>query len=214
MRDEQQNAVAITVEADTIDTAENKQQKSSTNKHVTTSSVFDPKNYRTKYSTAEPSSKKKQGTIPVRKPGSEYFFMASPDPEYRATLPLLQDKEQNTYYLLSHNFSAPPEVDARAREHLVVTCVFIDGTVFLWPISEATNTWAESAREALYEATTTWVRLMGNRVSGGYDISYPRVTPKPPQFPTAPFSELLERAFKPHLIDSPKHPYVKKLLGE
>src|SRR3989441_13036717 len=41
------------------------------------------------------------------------------------------------------------------------------GSVFLWPIRETSNSWAESGRAALQEATTSWVRLHGNRVIGG-----------------------------------------------
>src|SRR3989441_7747838 len=87
------------------------------------------------------------------------------------------------------------------------------GSVFLWPIRETSNSWAESGRAALQEATTSWVRLHGNRVIGGYDVEYPKLEPKPAVFPTEPFTKIIERAFKSNLIESEEHPLVKRLMG-
>src|SRR2546425_9307 len=180
----------------------------------TPASAFDPASHRKgQRQGQEGQPGKKQTTIPVRKPGSEYFFRAHPSSEYRATYPLLVDKEVGTYYLVHPEFNAPEEVDRRIEDTFLITCVFTGGSVFLWPIRETSNSWAESGRAALQEATTSWVRLHGNRVIGGYDVEYPKLEPKPAVFPTEPFTKIIERAFKSNLIESEEHPLVKRLMG-
>jgi len=78
--------------------------------------------------------------------------------------------------------------------------------VFLWHYKNSTNSWSESARIAIREASRRWVRVIPDKSSNGYVLEPPMVAPPAPTWPTLSFTEMLETAFGTRYIDSLSHP--------
>ena len=89
-----------------------------------------------------------------------------------------------------------------------------DGSLFLWHYKNSTNTWSESARIAIREASRQWVRVIPDKSSNGYILETPMVAPPEPTWPLLTFTEMLEKAFGARYIDGLDHPLVKKLRGD
>jgi len=132
-------------------------------------------------------------TIPIGKPKD--FFRVHSDPAYRRRADVYNHKvegmieEQN--YILSRAMSGLlPE----ARPATIVTCIYRDGSLRLWPLlspraNEKDNMAWSSARAAAREAMSRWVRIVWVRSSyvirearPGYAPDNPWATIKLPTF--------------------------------
>lgn len=80
--------------------------------------------------------------------------------------------------------------------------------------SNSGRAWAESALEAAEAAKALWVKLVGNKELGAYEIFKARGDLGEPQWPDKSFRELIKLAFKERVIDSVDHPVIRSLYGE
>jgi hypothetical protein len=93
--------------------------------------------------------------------------------------------------------------------------------VFLWPAKLPTpdssigRRWSESALEIADFAKTQWVKMVGKRDLGAYELFKARGDLGDPVWPDKTLSDLLRLAFKgDRLINSLDHPVLRELAGE
>ena len=95
------------------------------------------------------------------------------------------------------------------------------GNIFLWPAKLPTidgnrgaQAWYRSALEAADKAKHHWVKIIGNRDLGAYEIILARGNLGNPQWPDHSFEDLIKLAFHDNLIKDIDHPVIKDLNGE
>jgi hypothetical protein len=184
-----------------------------------TTSKFDPKRYRKsqahKAEEAISSGRKKQTVIPVRKPSKKQFVHAHPSPDFRADgMPTITDENSGDVYLIDADLDLPADIENKIDTVNLVTAITADGSLFLWFYKNSTNSWSESARIAVREASESWVRVIPDKSSNGYLLESPLVEPPDPVWPPLSFQEILETAFGARFIDSLDHPLIKRLRGD
>ena len=163
-----------------------------------------------------------QGAVALRKPGKERFFQASNNAAYSTALTVLEIKEDLD---LRGDYLVPPELSAELNAFLqgqqsmikrknVILCVDGGGHTFVWPVAAvgSDNQWHRSARKAADEARSKWIRMIP--ANSGYRIFHPTSPMPEPEWPDAPFGELLDSAFEGRVIDSMDHPVIEYLAGE
>ena len=182
-------------------------------------SKFDPKNYRQvqsqKMEEAAGWGWKMQTVIPVRKPSKKQFVRAHSSPEFRVeSMPTITDEATGDVYLLAAELDLPIDVENKIDYLNLAAGITADGSVFLWFYKHSTNSWSESARIAINQASKRWVRVIPDKSSNGYLLESPLVAPPEPVWPLMTFTELLEAAFGARYIETLAHPQIKKLRGD
>jgi hypothetical protein len=158
-------------------------------------------------------------TVPVRRPNRREFFRVHPDPAFVVDWYVLErdDLERETFWV-TDRFHAQLLEELRAVR--IFTCMSKSGVVFLWPAKLPTDNsssrrWSESGLRIAEEAKTLWVRMVGNRDLGAYELYKAQGNLPDPVWPDKSFSDLLRIAFdNGRLIDSPDHPALRELRGE
>lgn len=178
---------------------------------------FDLTNLRLDQSFTESAGVKKLlVTVPVRRPHPQDFVRVHADPEYRATLALIELKDDREIYLL------PPDIARQVPGEYVMAMVFTainrQGVAFLWPVKLPAPDgrvveWHRSAQEGAELAMQKWVRLKANMALGAYEIFESQGVIPDPEWPEQPFQELLRIAFKERLVTSLDHAVIKRLRG-
>ena len=181
------------------------------------SGIFDPAKLRLSQNfTEEVGVKKLLITIPVRKAGKQVFFRAHPDPDYRLITAILEDQKEHDIYLVAPELRV--EFASELTLVMLVTCMDLDGNVFLFPAKEPDQTgrdnpWWQSAREAITRAQTNYVRMQAKMSLGAYIVMEAKDNFGNPDWPQNSFEEILTIAFRDRYIDSLDHPIVKQLRG-
>ena len=181
-------------------------------------SKFDPQRFRKAQTLVVCDSatwgQKTQTVIPVRKPSKKQFVHAHPSPEYRVDgMPTITDEATGEIYLLSAELELPDDLANKVDMLSLATAITADGSLFLWFYKNTTNSWHESARIAIREATQRWVRVSSDKSSNGYLLEFPMDEPPAPVWPELTFTQILEKAFGSRFIESLNHPLIKKLRG-
>jgi hypothetical protein len=157
--------------------------------------------------------------VPVRKPDRTEFFRVHPD--WTTDTFIYEDKEDpdRTVYLVQRNMQ-----DFFTGREIKLVRLFVAinkrGTVFLWPVrlpvgnSNFGRRWSDTALLVAEEAKTTWVRMIGERDLGGYEMYRAKGDLGTPQWPDKSFRDLIALAFRGQLIDSSDHPVIRGLAGE
>ena len=163
-----------------------------------------------------------QGAVALRKPGKERFFQASNNAAYSTALTVLEIKEDLDLrgdYFVPHELSAELRAFLQGQQSMikrknVVLCVDGGGQAFVWPVAAvgSDNQWHRSARKAVDEARSKWIRMIP--ADAGYSIFHPTSPMPEPEWPDTPFGELLDSAFEGRVIDSMDHPVIEYLAGE
>ncbi len=162
-------------------------------------------------------------TLPVRKPSKEMWIRTNPDEAYRFATNVIELREEREIYLVGNDLWSELVSEPTFGPRLLVTAISRPGnTPFLWPLKlpgddGRLDSWSRSALDiACGDATTSWVRVVGNMTLGGYQVILPRSSdPGPePKWPDMPFSKLLELAFRDKFIRSFDHPVLRRLRGE
>jgi hypothetical protein len=184
----------------------------------TPASKFDPQRYRKSQTLVVSDSTtwgpKTQTIIPVRKPSKMQFVHAHPSPDYRADdMPTITDEKTGEIYLLSSDLELPVDIANKVDMLSLATAITAEGSLFLWFYKNTTNSWHESARIAIRQATQRWVRVSSDKSSNGYLLEFPMVDPPAPVWPELTFTQILEKAFGSRFIESLNHPLVQKLRG-
>ena len=154
----------------------------------------------------------RSGRPPVR----AELFPTHPDPAYRCDLAVIDLRTDREVYLVT------PEVLSELSDEIVPVKYFIvdrQGVLRLWPIrlpgtDGKTNSWWDSARAGAEAALQRWVRVKANMDLGAYEILIATAITTEPKWPELSMREILQIAFKGHLIDSPDHPVVEDLRGK
>lgn len=160
-------------------------------------------------------------TVPVRKPDKAWFVRVHPDPDYSLQTAVLELKEEqgSEVYLIAPDMRAALADEPTLKPVALFPAVSRQGVTFLWPCKlpgadGRRCPWGESALQAADMAKAGWVRVTANMSLGAYEVHRATGAIPDPEWPDAPFKELLRTAFKGRLIDSPGHPVLRKLRGE
>ncbi len=97
------------------------------------------------------------------------------------------------------------------------TAIDRQGTLFIWPVKlpvARESAWHRSALEAANRAMESWVSVRSNMHLGAYEVFEAIGDLGDPDWPDASFEEILNIAFRGHIIDSLDHPVLKRLRGE
>jgi hypothetical protein len=166
----------------------------------------------------------KQLVVPVRKPNRTWFVRVHPDAGYHYATYLLELKDDagksaQEMYLVHQDLWPDLTGEPTFTPWVLHTAVSRQGDYFLWPIRAPRadgrrDDWSATAREAAALAQKSWVRVVANMVLGAYDVLEANARLPEPVWPSAPFAELLKRAFKDTFINSADHPVLKKLRGD
>lgn len=154
--------------------------------------------------------------VPVRKPLKTEFFRVRPGEAWRFQTMILELKAESETFLLSPAvWDAVPELLRPAMLH---TAIDRRNNAFLIPVplpgpDGRRNPWHQSLAEVVAMAETKWVRSVANMAVGGYDMLVAEAALAEPEWPDAPFQELVQIAFRDRVIDSEAHPVIKQLLG-
>lgn len=156
-------------------------------------------------------------TVPVRKPDRQWFVRVHPDPAYQLEALVLELKDDREIYFvhptLGHDLSG--EV-----VHVVLfTAITRQGDPFLWPVRLPAKDgrqleWHRSAAEAAKMAMKKWIRVQANMGLQAYEVSVATGNLPEPEWPKKTLQELLEIAFKDHLIKTLNHVVLKQLRGD
>lgn len=153
----------------------------------------------------------------VNRPGKHDFFFIHPDPSHRVAVFLIEDKENNDYYLVMPDIANQVPGDYVVK--ILVMYITRGGSVGLWPVKAPTeegklDSWNESATNIVNEHSEKWIRLRSNRSLGAYDCVIAKGEIPDPDWPEITYEEVVEKAFKGKIIDDIDHPMLKNLRGE
>jgi hypothetical protein len=160
-------------------------------------------------------------TVPIRKPDKAWWVRTHPDPSYRlqtAVIEVREDRGGETYLV---DRSLWPELagEATFSPRALVTAINRQGVLFMWPVrlpgqGGRIDEWSRTALAAVESAVTTWVRVASNMSLGAYEVFEASGNLGEPEWPHAPFRDLLQVAFKDRFIDSLDHLVLRRLRGE
>jgi hypothetical protein len=156
--------------------------------------------------------------IPIGKPKD--FFRVHPDKHWRRITAIYVHKpegqiEAQHFFVTKAMQAHIPEV----RLATVVTCIYRDGSVRLWPLKrpnsgEKDNEAWVSARNAAREAMTKWVRLVWVRRAYEWREAQPGFAPEPEWGKLPSFDQLMHLALGPNgIIRDTNHPIYRDLMG-
>ncbi len=152
--------------------------------------------------------------IPVRKPNRHEFVRTHPDPDMWFNTGVFEDKEEREVF-----FVTPAMRGALVGEIKPVILAVTNNrqsVLSLWPLKLPTeemryNAWSETAREAAELAKTHWVSMRADMSLGGYRIYTAEGQLSEPAWPKKTLNEMLEIAFRDHIVDSENHPVIRRL---
>lgn len=181
---------------------------------------FDPASLRLSGDmTAALGVKKALLTVPTRKPDKAWWVRVHPKADYSLTTAVIELKEERETYLVSPHLWQALSTEATFSPRALFTAISRQGVLFLWPIrmpgpDGKVDEWSRSALEAARLAQSGWCRITANMALGGYEVFHATGEIPEPEWPDAPFKDLLKVAFKDRFIDTMDHPVLRKLRGE
>jgi hypothetical protein len=156
--------------------------------------------------------------IPIGKP--KEFFRVVPDPNWRRVTEIythkVEGQVEEEHYIVA---PAMRGVIEEARRATLVTVVYRDGSLRLWPLKmpkddEKDNEAWKSARAAAKEAMTTWIKIVWTKRAYHARTAQPGYAPDPDYDKLPPFDELITLAFKEGgIIRDRDHPIARDLFG-
>jgi len=156
--------------------------------------------------------------IPIGKPRA--FFRVHPDKSYRRVVEVYTHKPEGQieeeHFFIAKSMRGMIE---EARLATLVTCIYRDGSVRLWPLKrpksdEKDNKAWESARGAAREATTKWGRLVWVRRAYVFREAQPGFASEPDWKKLPTFDQLMKQAVGPNgIIRDTNHPIYRELMG-
>jgi len=181
---------------------------------------FDPKQLRLSQDfSATLGVKKAILTIPRRRPSKETWVRVHPKEEYRIQTGILELKEEQELYLVAADLWPVLATEATFGPRILFTAITRQGVLFLWPIrlpgqGGRVDSWNRSALDAALLAENRWIRMAPNMSLGAYEVFEATGNLPEPEWPEISFRDILEIAFKDHLINDFNHPVLKRLRGE
>jgi hypothetical protein len=132
---------------------------------------------------------------------------------------LIENKDESEVYVVTRQMREELCDEPTLNPYEVFTAKNSNGTTFIFPVRLATpdgkwNSWHRSQHDAATLAMGQWIRMLSNKDIGGYNIKTSTRKTEPDWRALPPFSELLRIAFRDYLIETPDHPYVRRLRDE
>jgi hypothetical protein len=158
--------------------------------------------------------------VPVKRPGKKEFVRAHPDPRMTIAMALYVDDSDDgdgEAYIVHKDMREVFGDDVKAV--LLQVAMTRSGVTFIWPLtipqpdSGRGRSWHESAMIARDHAKKAWVKVRSDRGLSGYRVFPAEGHISEPQWLDKTIEELLEIAFRDHIIKSMDHPIVRKYLG-
>jgi hypothetical protein len=171
-----------------------------------------------------PTNLARPAGVSLRKPNDKEFIRVSQNPGEIMPFDILEI-DDNTKYIVTPAAMAAinklhdemGQVMIKTKRVMMHLTVNMDGIGFLWPITvtDAENTWIESANNCASIAKNQWIRIVSNNNAKRYDF-HPanKNAGVVPKWPKETFIEMLNLAFKSKVIRSLDHPAIKQLLDE
>jgi hypothetical protein len=158
-----------------------------------------------------------RSVIPVRRPKSNEFVRAHPDPDHYAITLFLYDVEGDaTYYVQREmvNFFTNGVV-----AKLITVAVNQWGNAFLWPVPNSDaktmrNAFNCSHRRAYHESKTKWIKMFREDGADLYTIVEAIGKLPEPEWPNEPFDQLLEIGFRGKVVNRPDHDVILGQAGK
>ncbi len=153
--------------------------------------------------------------VPVRKPAKTEFVRVHPEMHFDTMLVDLKE-DRESYLVLPHLLTDVSGIAVPVSLRLAINRATV---LFLWPLrlpgeDGHSNAWHESAREAADLAVGRWVSIRANMSLGAYDIYQGAKTLSDPQWPNKSIEDILNVAFRGHVISDAEHPVIKRLQGQ
>lgn len=177
--------------------------------------AFDPAKYAVSATSTEALGVKKHlNRLQVRKPNRQDFVRSHP--EMRTTVAIVEIKEDREVFLVDPEIM--PMLAGDVAVKTLVLAVTRQGNPFVWPLTPHSpearpSAWNESALAAEKIAQKSWVRMASNMGAGEYDVFESSLSLEP-RWPDIDLRQMLELAFRGHLIDREDHPIVLRLTGQ
>jgi hypothetical protein len=156
--------------------------------------------------------------VPLERPNRQEFFRAHPDPAWSLTTSVIFDEENfgRDAYLVLPNMRAALLGDARPV--LLIPLITRQGVFKYWPLKlplddGRTNSWFDSARQALALSKEGWICMKPDGALRAYRVLRAVDELPGPIWPDKQPNELLEIAFRGRIIDSEDHPLVRRIRG-
>lgn len=158
--------------------------------------------------------------VPVRRPDKQKFFKVLLGEQWQVTVPVLEIKEDNEYYLVKPEMLSYLITEVKyIRLHLAY---YMNGNPFLLPVTlpdpqnpTKWNSWHKSMAEVVTLATKNWIRVISDKSINGYQTMVATgIFPEPTLPENMQLKDYVRIAFKDHVIDSLDHPVIKQLLGQ
>ena len=162
--------------------------------------------------------------ISVTKPAKNVFFRVRPEPEYSASITVVEYAEEGVigselYFVApipGLAAEAHAKADKAAKAVILFTCMSRAGTVFLMPCTRPTgghgDAWHVSALNVAELAKAKWLKRTPQ--GGAYVPVVAKVDIPEPNWSDDSFEQLLTKAFADRVITSPDHPVLKTMAGE
>jgi hypothetical protein len=155
--------------------------------------------------------------VPVRKPDRQWFFRVRPGEEWRLDTAVLELRDDRETYLVSPELRGGLSSEVTLKK--LVTAINRQGVVFVWPIAlpgfdGRSNSWNDSALDAVAHAEDGWISLRSNMQLGAYEIFEAFGLVEAPEWPEGSFQDLINLAFKNRYINTPDHPVLRRLRGD
>ncbi|MCC8978657.1 hypothetical protein [Bradyrhizobium acaciae] len=156
--------------------------------------------------------------IPVRKPQKHEYFRVRPGDENSFTAVLYEDRETREHYFVAPKMLPLLRAVTDVSVATLVPFITKQKMVGIFPLKVASDAtaqsgWQTTAMTAAHLAKTQWIRIQADMALSGYRIFAAEGQLGDPKWPEKPFNELLDLAFKDHVISSQDHPIFNKILG-
>lgn len=158
-------------------------------------------------------------SIPVRRPGREWWFQVHPDPDFQLSTVVLELKEDQEVYLIDPSMRAALIGEPTVVNKKLLVAITSHRVLFIWPVrlpgpDGRLDPWSRSALEIAERAQTQWVRLLPSRAAGMYNVLTTEAKLADPDWSSLPTPrEVWKLAFREFRIDSIEHPVIKRLRG-
>jgi hypothetical protein len=164
--------------------------------------------------------------IAARRPKPEEFIRTHPDPAFTQPVAVLlehNDGEETRLFWVAPQIRSElqlPELQPSVRYVRLITTVNRRGVAFLWPARLASESsrsgamWHRSALAAAEQAQRYWLRMVGNRSAGAYEIFKAVGDLGEPVWPDLTLQEMVRMAFRETMIDTTEHPAIRQMKGE
>jgi hypothetical protein len=183
-------------------------------------SEFDLSKYAYKAPTVG-AIRREQLTIPEGRP-KDVFFRIDPREEMQQPVAIFEYKPEGRLSSDTHILTPDiaEQLGRRSRYAIVRVCICRPNIARLWAVKVpdtdrgSTNSFTQTAWEAIPFLEKAWDRLDLNESGTGYDVVLPESAWPEPEWRTDSLGSLIHKAYRGRFIDNMDHPIIKALRGQ